>query len=283
MNPVKTPERVRQVKNIVDALNHKRERMIAEGNYAIVPPKLKKSTVWRMILSADNPEEAYQRMIGTAENPGTLRQALPSIANREGGYSPKLNAYGESYAPASQQIDKAFNEEAKLKRNKNYDEQKRIKEEEFEQPEWMDDEEYDGIIDDIAADGGALREEKLPEYGTYDSENYWEFAANVGNVDFYIDNYMDAWVKYGYFPYTEELTKIMETIKKLNPMRLVEIFNSGDREADVDFVYELYKALMKSQRGTKGGRRGYATYINGIERIMRYWRKKLEEVQNDFE
>ena len=283
MNPVKTPERVRQVKNIVDALNHKRERMIAEGNYAIIPPKLKKSTVWRMILSADNPEEAYQRMVGTKDNPGTLRQALPSIANREGGYFPKLNVYGESYAPASQQIDKAFNEEAKLKRNKNYDEQKRLKEEEFEQPEWMDDEEYEGLTDDIAADGGALREEKLPEYGTYDSENYWEFAANVGNVDFYIDNYMDAWIKYGYFPYTEELTKIMETIKKLNPMMLVEIFNSGDREADVDFVYELYKALMKSQRRTKGGRRGYATYINGIERIMRYWRKKLEEVQNDFE
>lgn len=282
MNPVKTPERVREVKNIVDALNHKRERLIKAG-VGVIPPKITKKRIWTLITKADNPEEAYQRIIGTKDKPGTLRQALPSVANFEGGYELRVNENGETYMPASQQIDEVFNVESNLKRNKNYEVQKQEKREEFEKPEDMDDEEYEGLTDDIAADGGALREEKLPEYGTYDSEKYWDFAINVGNVDFYIDNYMDAWVKYGYFPYTEELTKIMETIKKLNPMRLVEIFNSGDKEADVDFVYELYVALMKSQRRTKGGRRGYATYINGIERIMRYWRKKLEEVQNDFE
>lgn len=286
MNPVKTPERVREVKNIVDALYHKAKRMEAEGNYYHLLPKLKKKEIWDMILSADNPEEAYQRMIGTKENPGTLRQALPSLANREGGYTPKINAKGESYAPAAEKVVEAFHEEARRKRNKNYEEQRRIKAEEFEQPEWMEDEEYEGIIDNIAADGGALREERLPEYGTYNPETYITFSVNVGNVDFYIDNYMEAWVKYGYLPYSEELTRILETIKKLNPTKLIEIFNSGDRETEVDFIYDLYKILYNTQRSRKGnkiGHAGYNIYINGMERIMNYWRKKLEEVQNDFE
>lgn len=277
---VRTPEMTRQVKNIVDALNHKRERMIAEGNYAIIPPKLKKSQVWRVILSSPDPQAAYDRMIGTKENPGTLREVLPSLQNPKGGYFPKLNAEGESYAPASQQIDEAFNQESNVMREVNLQQQIQEKKKELPQPEWMDDDEYEGLIEGLSQQGGALGKEELPEYGTYDSEEYWNFVGGINNAQNYVDNYLEAWQQYGTFSEFTRLSNIFDKLLKY-PKKLVEIFQSGDEETSIDFLYEVYKKLLRAKRNKKTGAKETTSYIAGINRIMRYWERKLEEVTQD--
>lgn len=276
----RTPEMTRQVKNIVDALNHKRERMIKEGNFYHVPERIRKKDVWDTILTASDPQEAYDRMIGTPEKPGTLRQALPTFQNPKGGYRPILNKQGQSYAPGSKQIDEAFNIESNIRRQENLDEIIDQKMEDFPQPEWMEDEEYDDLIYDIASQGGALAPEELPDYGTYDSRSYWEFVSNINDADNYVNNYLSAWLQYGT---TAELSKLSHMFEKMlkYPRKLVQVFQSGDEEADIDFLYKVYKMLLKAKRNIKTGSKDSTDYIAGIQRIMRYWETKYREICGD--
>ena len=165
-------------------------------------------------------------------------------------------------------------------REVNLQQQIQKKKKDFPQPEWMDDDEYESLIKALSQQGGPLGKEELGEYGTYDSEDYWNFVAGINNAQSYVDNYLDAWQQYGTFTEFARLSNIFDKLLKY-PKKLIEIFQSGDEETSVDFLYELYKKLLKAKRNRKTGAINTTSYIAGINRIMRYWERKLEEVTQD--
>ena len=275
----RTPEMTRQVKNIVDSFNHKRERMIKSGQYDIVPPRLKKSDVWKVIENSADPQKTYDRLVGTKNEPGTLRQALPSYSPER--YKPVKTSKGKRYAPASQDIDKAFNDisntERQIQRDIQVDEKSGYTFD-AETGEIIDEEEFQNIIDDIIEQGGPLSKEELPEYGEYDSEKYWKRVGEQFDVQGHIDRYLDIWDKFGLSTSYFTLKNMFDKMKAKDPQALLKVFLSGDEEADVKTVYDIWKTNIGTRRLRQGRPKNEGAYIVGMTRIVRYWQSKYDEI-----
>ena len=289
----RTPEMTRQVKNIVDSFNHKRERMIKSGQYDIIPPRLKKSDVWKVIENSADPQKTYDKLVGTKSNPGTLRQALPSYSPQR--YKPVKNAKGKRYAPASRDIDKAFNEISNAERQIQRDILVKKKtgyiidtetgeiiyEFDTETGEIIDEDEYQNIIDDIIDQGGPLSEEQLPDYGEYDSQKYWKRVGEQFEVEGYIDRYLEAWDKWGLSTSYFTLKNMFDKMKAKNPQALLSVFLSGDEETTVEYIYEIWKQNIGTKSLRNGKPKNEGAYVVGMTRIVRYWQQKYDEIMGD--
>ena len=292
----------RQVKNIVDALNHKRERMIRSGQYDIIPPRLKKSDVWNVINNSADPQATYDWFIGTKQLPGTLRRTMPSYSPQR--YKPATTSKGRTYAPASRDIDLAFNEvsneQRKIQREIQVDAKSgyvfdsergeiidnvRVDKKtgytyNTETGEILDKDELKNILDDIIDQGGALGKETLQEYGDYDSARYWKRVGTQFAVHEYVENYLEAWDKFGFSPSYFTLKNMFDKMEEKNPQGLLQVFLSGDSEADVTHIYEVWKENVAPYSLRKGPR-NEGDYIVEMTRIVRYWQEKYNEVMGD--
>lgn len=275
-NFIRTPEMTRQVKNIVDSINKHIKRLEKTGNYDILPERLKKSDVWKIINNSSNPQKTYDEMIGTKGKPGYLRMATPS--NIDPNYR-KRQKYDVIDLPSGRQpkitgkLRKYTNKIRNQQREKNRELQETRKREEFPQPEYMGDSEYNGVIDGLTLQGGPLNEETLPDDYEYTQDfDYFHDTAAEGDVEEYIANYYDAYTSYGFMPLYNQISNAIEALKKYNPDYLLEVFQSGDDESNAEFIYQCYADLWSGRRDRKTGNpRNYPTYIANMERIARYW------------
>lgn len=277
----RTPQQTRQVKNIVDSIKKHYKRLKNKGIEVDEPnwKNFNQKHIFKFIESTENPEATFDYLIGTKNEPGVLRQAMPSYADpdyRKRKQYTLIDTPKGIKSPVEIKIVEARNKAKNWRRKNRSKRLKEKKKEEWQKPENMDDDEYNGVIDGLTYQGGPLNEETLPEDYDFDFDEYEQGFYNESNLDHYIEAYEEAFMEYGFMPSFSPVLNAIETLRKHNPSFLLDIFESGDNEADVDYLYELYKLLWKKNART--GKRTYANeYIAGYQRIERYWTQKANE------